>query len=101
MEEGDNFSVVRKIYFLGLCLGHHTCSNVASVYPMQERAVSARVIGERLFLYWLVLKKELQCIEPAVRAKTPKWPAVASTKEEVKAIMDHGGGPSPCRHFAV
>jgi len=53
----------------------------------QNQALSAI-----LFLYQHVLKKELQWIEPAVRAKKPKRLPVVLTKEEVRAIIDRMDG---------
>lgn len=49
----------------------------------QNQALSAI-----LFLYQHVLKKELQWIAPAVRAKKPKRLPVVRTRAEVKAIID-------------
>lgn len=49
----------------------------------QNQALSAI-----LFLYHNVLKKDLQWISPAVRAKKPKRLPVVLTSEEVRAIID-------------
>ncbi len=55
----------------------------------QNQALSAL-----LFLYQHVLKKPLEWIDPAVRAKKPKHLPVVLTKEEVKAIIQlMEGGP--------
>jgi len=53
----------------------------------QNQALSAL-----LFLYQHVLKKELQWISPAVRAKKPKRLPSVLTKEEVKAIIERMEG---------
>ena len=49
----------------------------------QNQALSAI-----LFLYQRVLKKPLEWIDPAVRAKKPKRLPVVLTREEVRAILD-------------
>ena len=55
----------------------------------QNQALSAL-----LFLYQHVLKKPLEWIDPAVRAKKPKRLPVVLTKQEVKAIIRlMEGGP--------
>ena len=54
----------------------------------QNQALSAI-----LFLYQHVLKKELQWITPAVRAKKPERLPVVLTDQEVKAILDRMKGP--------
>ena len=55
----------------------------------QNQALSAL-----LFLYQHVLKKPLEWIDPAVRAKKPKRLPVVLTREEVKAILGPmEGGP--------
>ena len=55
----------------------------------QNQALSAI-----LFLYQNVLKKPLEWIDPAVRAKKPKRLPVVLTREEVKTILDLMEGTS-------
>src|SRR5215510_7007766 len=62
-----------------------------------DRRVSAstqnQALSAILFLYQQVLKKELEWIDAAVRAKKAKRLPVVLTEQEVKSILGHLEGP--------